>query len=106
LYRFGRVGAEWRRTDELTGAVLLPSVREELPARASFGGTFDALALVLETRVLRPLVSFGLAEQQTARGDAAPDPGRAPGAAWARARFRKTPLLDRLFTFDVGPDAG
>lgn len=110
LYRFGRVGGGWRRADELTREVLLPSVRPELPSRAWFGGTFDALALILETRVLRPLVGFGLAEQQLAppqaAPQAAPDATRGPGAAWARARFRTTPLFGRLFTFDVGPDAG
>lgn len=95
LYQFGRVGAEWRRPAALADLVLLPSVRHEVPPRGPAETRYDPMALALETRVLRPLVGFGLAEAQA--------PPREPGA-WevAPSSYRKAPLFGRMFRFTVG----
>ena len=93
LYRFARVGGEWRVPGELRGALLLPLVCDELAADTSY----DRPALVLETRCLRPLERFGLAEGR----EAAP----APGELLGRRAYRKAGLFDRLFRFSL-PGSG
>jgi hypothetical protein len=87
LYRFANVGRAWRVPGELTGELLLPAVRDELAPDAGY----DRAALVLETRVLRPLEGFGLAEAR----EVAP----APGEHLRRVAYRKAALFDRLFRF-------
>ena len=101
LARFGHVGEEWQLAGALADAVLLPIVRAEVPARGALrhadgdtpGASFDAMALALEMRVLRPLVDFGLAEAERLP--------RAPGMWSVPVRYRKTRLFDQLFEFDV-----
>jgi hypothetical protein len=93
LYRFARVGGEWRAPGELTGALLLPLVQDELAADTSY----DRPALVLETRCLRPLEGFGLVDGR----EAAPEPGE----LLRRRAYRKTRLFDRLFRFAL-PGSG
>ena len=89
LYRFGRVGSDWKTPSELTGELLLPAVREELAADTSY----DRAALVLQTRCLRPLEGFGLAEAR--------EVPHAPGDLLRQQAYRKAPLFDRVFRFDT-----
>ena len=104
LARFGQIGEGWQPASALADAVLLPSVRNEVPAhgplgtasRDAVGPIFDAMALALETRVLRPLVAFGLAAEER--------PPRAPGVWTVPVQYRKTALFDQLFQFDVAAD--
>jgi hypothetical protein len=93
LHQFGAVGAAWRQPSELTGLLLLPTARAE----AATDPRYDQAALILETRFLRPLEGFGLAE-----GQAVP---RGPGELIQRRRYRKTPLFDRVLHFDLGTGA-
>lgn len=88
LYRFGRRGAPWRRPEELVADLLLAAVRERIPA----GEGWDRAALILETRLLRPLELFGLAELRE-------EPGERPYLPLTR--WRKTPLFDRFLRFRV-----
>lgn len=92
LYQFGRVGTEWRNAAELADALVLPGVRSELPSSPHF----DVLALLLETRFLRPLEGFGLAEERTSP--------RKPGEVIAHAAYRKTSLFDRVLSFRAVPE--
>ncbi|CAA9311494.1 MAG: hypothetical protein AVDCRST_MAG11-1526 [uncultured Gemmatimonadaceae bacterium] len=94
LYRFSQVGAGWRRPGELTEALVLPGVRDALRVSRHF----DLPALILETRFLRPLTGFGLAEARSAP--------REPGAPIARSAYRKSPLFDRAVRFRVASDGG
>ncbi|HEX5829563.1 MAG TPA: hypothetical protein VFY16_01205, partial [Gemmatimonadaceae bacterium] len=87
LHQFGRVGSEWRKARDLVGALVLPSIRRELPVHPSF----DAHALMLETRFLRPLVAFGLAEAREAPREA--------DELLAHPLYRKAPLFDRVVRF-------
>lgn len=89
LYQFGRVGVEWQTASELTDVLVLPGIRHELP----MDPYFDVVALMLETRFLRPLAAFGLAEARTSR--------REPGEVIARAAYRKASLFDRVLHFRV-----
>lgn len=89
LYRFGRGGGDWKRPEELSGEMVLPAVREELPEDPHF----DRVSLITETRVLRPLEGFGLAESK--------ELPREPGQ-WRDPRaYRKTPLFDRFLGFEL-----
>ena len=74
--------------------MVLPGIRHALPVNAHY----DLLALILETRVLRPLAGFGLAERQ--------DSPRAPAELIAHAAYRKAPLFDRVVSFHPMPDPG
>lgn len=94
LYQFGRTGDQWRSADALTADVVLPAVRRAIPANPYY----DALALVLETRFLRPLAAFGLVEERSLP--------REPGAFISRREYRKSPLFDRAVSFRVAADAG
>jgi len=94
LYRFSQLGAGWRTPGELTEALVLPGVRDALRVSPHF----DLPALILETRFLRPLTGFGLAEAGSAP--------REPGAPIERAVYRKSPLFDRAVRFRVASDGG
>lgn len=89
LYRFGLVGADWRSADELLYELVLAGVRQELPENQYV----DVRSLMLETRFLRPLERFGLAESR-----------RPSGEPLARTSYRKTPLFGRFVTCRVGLD--
>lgn len=88
VYQFGRVAAEWRSASELRDALVLPGIRDELP----IDPYFDVTALMLETRFLRPLEAFGLAEARVS-------PRRA--GALRTATYRKAPLFNRVLSFRV-----
>lgn len=94
LCRFSQVGVGWRAPGELTEALVLPGVRDALRVSRHF----DLPALILETRFLRPLTGFGLAEARSAP--------REPGAPIARSAYRKSPLFDRAVRFRVASDGG
>jgi hypothetical protein len=89
LYSFGQVGTDARTPEALVPGLILPLVRENTPLNR-FGN--DPLPLILETRFLRPLEGFGLAE--------AHELPRAAGVWIASHTFRKTPLFDRCLSFD------
>jgi hypothetical protein len=86
-YQFGRMGPAWRTASALTEELLLPSIRQMLLADA----TYDVASLILETRFLRPLEGFGLAESR--------EVPREPDELITRDAYVKTPLFDRMFAF-------
>lgn len=86
LYSFGRVGGEWSKPEGLAPRVILSAVRAEIPPDEYV----DRAALILETRLLRPLERFGLAETREV-------PGRHPRVP--DHEYRKTPLFDRFLRF-------
>ena len=94
LHRFSHTGEAWRKADEAVDALLLPAVRDALPPRPYV----DDAALMLETRLLRPLVRFGLAESRQNE--------REPDELLARPSYRRTPLLARAVVFDLGVNDG
>lgn len=87
LFRFGQVGGEWSTPDDLAESIVLPGVGEA-PTRSPFG---DPMPLIVETRFLRPLEGFGLAEVR--------EPEWAPGTPLPKDLYRKTPLFDRFLSF-------
>lgn len=89
LYQYGRVGGAWRKPSALKERIVLPAVVDE----AAMDRGYDAMALIVETRFLRPLVRFGLAERRTTERGAA--------EIIARDEFRKSALFDRVVRFDV-----
>ena len=96
LYRFSEVAGTWTSRAALVDALLLPDIRAELPDDARF----DVRGLMLETRLLRPLEEFGLAESEL-EGDSVRG---ADPLCTTRHRYRKSSLFDRLLHFDVGTD--
>jgi hypothetical protein len=90
LYRLGQVMGNWKLPEEVVDRVVLPFLRSQLPPEEYM----DPLALMLVTRLLRPLESFGLVEQNEV-----PDKRRLlPSHA-----YRKTPLYDRFLRFHLPP---
>lgn len=87
LFRFREVGGDWMNRYDLAESIVLPGVGEGLTPDP----IFNPLPLIVETRFLRPLEGFGLAEVQ--------EIGREPGELEARNAFRKTPLYDRFLGF-------
>ena len=87
FHRFGRVAADWPRADELTEKLVLPAVRHAVGPQPYY----DVLALILETRFLRPLVGFGMAAERRLP--------RETGNIQPRATYRTTPLFDRTLRF-------
>jgi hypothetical protein len=92
LYLLRAAGREWKSPAELLPLVVLPGVLAALPTHP----LFDQGALMLGTRVLRPLEGFGLLEAR--------EFPRAPEEIAARIEFRTTPLYDRFLRFDVATD--
>jgi hypothetical protein len=89
LHRFGQVGGEWRRADDLTRDLVLPAVLAEVPPpRYS-----DPLPNILRLRVLNPLEGFALAEMR--------EIPRAPGEWGREFEYRKGPLFGRVLRFEV-----
>lgn len=92
LYRLRDACTSWVRPEALTEAVVLESVREEIPVHPMF----DPADLVLETRILTPLVTFGLLERRDLE----------PGPLYHRPfEVRKTTLYDRFLRFEWGQEA-
>jgi hypothetical protein len=98
LWRVGVEAREWQGMRSLADRVLPPELRKEPagPLKPDMG------ALVLRTRLVDPLVGFGLMEERTANGTrpAAPWPG--PTAT----EVRVAPLFDRMLRFDWESPAG
>jgi hypothetical protein len=90
LYRFGQLPPEWRRPGELAAALLLPAVHDEL--NAALERDFE-LPLMMETRLLRPLEGFGLAESREME--------RRPEELGRKLEFRRTPLFRRFLRFQL-----
>jgi hypothetical protein len=81
--------ADWQTSEKLTRICTIP-VNEVLKA------TWDTGSLMMEARILRPLLWFGLLDHRAEK---------VPGTRFAeRHLYRKTPLFDRFLTFDVRTD--
>jgi len=90
LFMVSRHATNWISPQQLARKLFLPAVSAEI--LPSPYGTDDE-ALISETRVLRPLVRFGLIECQHSEERAL---FRLP-----LGRFRKTVLFDAFLTFDL-----
>lgn len=93
LYRLGVVAGDWRPVEGLENEVLLPGVREEVKAEIG-DDEFWGVAFLLETRIIRPLLKWGLLE------------GRYEQAESRHFKvlnaIRITPLYREFLRFDVG----
>lgn len=87
LFRFGQLGGDWMDRYDLAESIVLPGVGEGLTPDPMY----NPLPAIVESRLLRPLEGFGLAEVQEIE--------RAPGELGARKAFRKAPLYDRFLCF-------
>lgn len=86
LWALSVAATEWQTLEKLTRLCTIP-IGEVLQA------SWDTGSHMMEARILRPLLWFGLLEHRAEK---------APGARFAEQRFyRKAPLFDRLLTFDV-----
>ena len=86
LWSLSVAAPDWQTSEKLTRLCAIP-VTEILQA------TWDTGSLMMEARILRPLLWFGLLEHRAEK---------APGARFAERHFyRKAPLFDRFLTFDV-----
>ena len=127
LWRFGQLADRWHEPEDLAEGLVLPVVREVLPP----GEFLDPLPILVETRLLRPLANFGLAEERIGgpggdkdapeeeppaevggtddRDETATDEGDqgSPAPAFPSLltihRYRKAQLFDRFLTFRLGP---
>jgi len=61
LYRLGVVASDWHSTEQLPEEVLLPAVRSEVEEEIA-DREFETIGRLLEYRILRPLVDWGLLE--------------------------------------------
>jgi hypothetical protein len=89
LFRFSQLGGDWMDRYDLAESIVLPGVGEGLTPDPMY----NPLPAIVESRLLRPLEGFGLAEAQEIE--------RAPGELGARNAFRKTPLYDRFLSFQL-----
>ncbi len=89
LYSFGERTDAWRAPKELASELMLPAVRAEIPPSPHF----EWLPMLVESRLLRPLTGFALAEVEEVPGQ---------DAALLRHRYRKAPLFNRFLSFDLG----
>ena len=86
LWALSVAATEWQTPEKLTRLCAIP-VGEVLQA------SWDTGSHMMEARILRPLLWFGLLEHRAER---------APGARFAEQYFyRKAPLFDRFLTFDT-----
>ena len=86
LWSLSACANEWQSAEKLTRLCTIPE-----PAMLS--GTWDQTRYAMETKILRPLLWFGLLEQRREKS---------PNSPFAEHRFyRKVPLFDRLLTFAV-----
>jgi hypothetical protein len=89
LYRFGQVGVAWKAPLALKPDVVLPSVADAMPP----GEHYDHWEIVLESRLLRPLEGFGLAEVRSVP--------RVEGEWLDRREYRKSALFDQVVSFEL-----
>ncbi len=93
LFMVGRHADRWVKPEKLAPLVLFPVAKAELATLPPWGRG----AWPVESRILRPLVSFGLLERREL-----PSEDR-----WMRPyEVRKTKLFDRFLQFDLGDVAG
>jgi hypothetical protein len=86
VWALSHVASNWETPDRLARLTTVP-VNGVLEAKLDFSG------LALELRILRMLALFGLLEAERAP--------QSPERFLARRRYRKSPLFDRFFSFDV-----
>ncbi|MDA0341256.1 MAG: hypothetical protein O3B74_06620 [Proteobacteria bacterium] len=86
LWSLSVAASDWQTPEILTRLCTIP-VNGVLEA------TWDSGSLVMETRILRTLYWFGLLEHRTEKSD--------KGLPHEKRLYRKAPLFNRFFTFDV-----
>ena len=90
LWLLGQIGDRWATVEALEPGLIHPLIREDLAPRASWSPAH----MVLECRLLEPLVGFGLLERREIPQE----------EAWRHeCEYRKSPLFDRVLAFDLGP---
>ena len=90
LWGLSQVDREWYSVEELWPLLIHPAAR----SYRGWSGDDVESQPVLESRLLRPLVWFGLLERRTIARK-----GDIPGVEW----YRKTGMFDAVFSFDLGP---
>jgi len=88
LFAFVGEGSRWRTAGELAETLPLPHVREMLDRTVHSGHESSLTA----SRLLRPLVWFGLAEQRDVRVE---------DQRWSTRHYRRTRLFDRFIGFNM-----
>jgi len=89
IFQVGRHAADWGTAEQLADRVLLPDALD--PSDPYFGS--HTARWLLATRLLNPLVEFGLLERRLT----------GTGPDWQRvSEFRKSPLFDRFIRVDIG----
>ncbi len=92
IYMFGKLCANWEKPKDIASSLLLPSVREEIHMIYPY----DMTAVLIKTRFINPLESFGLLERKYISGKT---------YYFAEYEIRKTELFDSFFKFDLGKKA-
>ena len=88
LWSLSVSASDWQTSEKLTRLCTIPEP-------ATLTGTWDRSAYAMEARILRPLLWFGLLEYRSEN---------IPDSRLAARHYRKSPLFDRLLTFDVKMD--
>ena len=88
LWSLSVSAGDWQTGEKLTRL-------RTIPESATLTGTWDRSAYAMEARILRPLLWFGLLEYRSEN---------IPDSRLAARHYRKSPLFDRLLTFDVKMD--
>jgi hypothetical protein len=86
LFLLSKIGAGWKRTNDLASELLLPPIKAEMQNRGFEVDWF------LSNRLFRPLQAFGLLEQRDL-----PDQQKQPGVELVR----KTTLFDSFVSFHL-----
>ncbi len=94
FFQLHRTDHRWKRASDLVDSLVLPALRDELPPSLFI----DELAIILETRFLRPLEGLGLVESR--------EVPREPGSGIRTREWRKTALFGRVVTFGIGDRIG
>jgi len=102
LWRFGSIRRAWQTAEALAPQLVLPAVRDEIPLSSPAGYEWDQAPVLIERRLLKPLVQFGLAESRPSPQDDGPqsDSGvpRLP-----RDEYRLTDLFGEFLEFCPEP---
>jgi hypothetical protein len=89
LWSLSVCASDWQSTEKLTRLCTIPEP-------TMFSGTWDRTPYAMETRILRPLLWFGLLEHRSEK---------IPSSRFGNYHFyRKTELFERLLAFDVQVD--
>ncbi len=93
FYKLRRMADDWELAKALSTAAWLPTAKEEPDVQPMFGDMSD---IAFMTRVLRPLVQFGLFEERMVRG----------AERWQiHYEYRRTPLYSRVLRFELATSA-